>query len=312
MDGMAKPCIGIDIGGTKMAVALVNDQGAVLKHEVLLTEAEHGFARAVDRLSGSASKLMAQSGVPEIGGIGIGCAGPVDPIRGLINNPYTLTGWNRCDIVRPLQDRFGCAVHLENDADVAVVGEWQFGIGRGLNPVVMLTFGTGIGGGAMVHGEIYRGVNGEHPELGHMPATWEGPECYCGIRGCLESVASGTAIGAAGRSLGLEDARAVFAAESQGHVEARAIIARAREAAATAIWTLCHTFLPQRIILGGGMMEEQFDLFAETMLVRLAKATQFPVGQVSLRRATLGAAAGVVGAAALALQRACVSASENA
>ncbi|HEY9171990.1 MAG TPA: ROK family protein, partial [Verrucomicrobiae bacterium] len=205
--------VGIDIGGTKMAVALVDAAGPILARTSLATEAGQGFARAVDRLGRAINELLAQSGARpgQIAGIGVGCAGPVDPLRGLINNPYTLEGWDRCDIVTPLRERFGVTVVLENDADAAALGECFSGAGRSLDPVVMLTLGTGVGGAAIVFGNIYRGVNGEHPELGHLLVAPDGPACYCGSRGCLESLASGTAIGAAGKEIGLADARAVFA-----------------------------------------------------------------------------------------------------
>lgn len=295
--------IGIDIGGTKMAVAAVNAQGQIVGRSTLATEAELGFPRAVDRLGGIIAQLLDQAdcGRTTLAGIGIGCAGPVDPLRGLINNPYTLTGWDRCDIVTPLRERFDVPVWLENDADAAGLGEHFRGTGQGCSPIVMLTFGTGIGGATILSGGISRGANGEHPELGHVPVDLAGPECYCGARGCLESLASGTAIGAAGQPFGWRDARAVFTAAAAGEVRAGAIIARAVSAAATAAWTICHTLLPQRLILGGGMMEEHFDLFADAMRQRLAPATQFSPSAVGIVQATLGNDAGLVGAARLAL-----------
>lgn len=295
--------VGIDIGGTKMALGLLGPDSAVLERTVLSTEAELGFARAVDRLGEAITAMLAASENRRLAGIGIGCAGPLDARRGLINNPYTLTGWDQCDIVTPLQKRFSVPVFLENDADVAAVGEVVRGAGRGFDPVVMLTFGTGIGGAAIMAGSIYRGVNGEHPELGHLGVTPEGPECYCGSRGCLESIASGTAIGNAGKELGWGDARSVFAAAAQGQTAAVRIIDAAVEAAARAAWTLCHTLLPQRLVLGGGMMEEHFDLFAREIERRLAKATQFTPSQVSVARAALGNEAGLVGAGSLVWQR---------
>jgi glucokinase len=298
--------IGIDIGGTKMAVALVNDQGAIAQRLVLPTEAEEGFDRAVGRLAAGIEDLLKSSGLTNsrLAGIGIGCAGPVDPERGLINNPYTLAGWDHCDIATPLRERFDLPVHLENDADAAAAGECLCGAGLGFDPVVMLTFGTGIGGAAVIRGEINRGVNGEHPELGHIPILPDGPECCCGTRGCLESLASGTAIGAAGREGGFRDARAVFKAAQAGDNLARSIVERAVEAGATAAWTICHTLLPQRIVLGGGMMDDHFELFASGMRRRIQAATQFSWKAVSIARASLGNDAGVVGAAAMALRRA--------
>ncbi|MCZ7635475.1 MAG: ROK family protein [Verrucomicrobia bacterium] len=194
----------MDIGGTKMAVAAVDRHGTRLAQTTLPTEASLGFDRAVSRLIEAISTVTIQAGgsPDHLRGIGIGCAGPVDPARGLINNPYTLTGWDRCDIVTPLHARFGVPVWLENDADAALLGECFAGAGRDLDPVVLLTFGTGIGGAAMVRGALYRGANGEHPELGHIPVLPDGPACYCGHRGCLESLASGTALADAGRPHG--------------------------------------------------------------------------------------------------------------
>lgn len=297
--------IGVDIGGTKIAVAVVDQAGQILACASLPTEAEQGFARAVERLGQAVKQVAAEAvgGTQAICGIGIGCAGPVHPQRGLINNPYTLAGWDQCDIVSPLRERFGVPVFLENDADAALLGECFAGAGRGFDPVVMLTFGTGIGGAAIVHGQIHRGVGGEHPELGHVPVSPDGPVCYCGIRGCLESLASGTAIGEAGRELGHPDARAVFAAAEGGYAPSQAAIERATAAAATAAWTIFHTLLPQRLILGGGMMDEHFELFARAMHHRLAGATQFPRGAVDIVSAALGNDAGLVGAASLVLAR---------
>ena len=160
--------IGIDIGGTKMAIAAVDASGRVVQRMVLPTEAALGFERAVGRLGDSIDALLAATGWArsEMVGIGIGCAGPLDPIRGLINNPHTLTGWDQCDIVTPLRERFGVPVYLENDADAAALGECAYGAGQGVDPVVMLTFGTGLGGAIVRDGQIVRGVKGEHPSWG--------------------------------------------------------------------------------------------------------------------------------------------------
>jgi glucokinase len=265
------------------------------------TKADAGFEPALERLIAELQVRVPRAGLSfaQLRGVGIGCAGPVDPARGLINNPFTLGGWNRCDIVTPLRERLGLPVRLENDADVAALGEAAYGAGRGAHSVVMLTLGTGVGGGVILANQIYRGARGEHPELGHLLVPGEGPECYCGTRGCLESLASGTALGAAGQADGFADARAVFAAADTGDPAAVALIARAVDALAAAAWTLCHTFLPERLVLGGGIMEDRFHAFAPTVRSRLAKATQFSPANVEVRQAALGNDAGLAGAAAL-------------
>ncbi len=303
-EGARETAIGIDIGGTKMALGIVDGSGVVHARAVLPTHAEAGFGMAVTRLGDAIEALCGEAGarVRDLAGIGIGCAGPLDPARGLINNPYTLAGWDKCDIVTPLQARFGVRVRLENDADAAAMGECFAGAGRGFDPIVMLTLGTGVGGAAIVRGEIYRGANGEHPELGHLIVSGDGPPCYCGCRGCLESLASGTAIGASGQAEGFADAPAVFAAARNGKPGAQTIVDRALAAAAAGAWTIFHTFLPRRLILGGGVAEEHFDLFAAAMNARLRGATQFTPQAVEIVRAQLGNAAGMIGAAALVMR----------
>ncbi len=300
----ARRAIGVDIGGTKIAVAVVDELGAVHARRTLPTEAELGFERAVQRMIAAVETVTREAGgaVADMAGIGIGCAGPVDPARGLINNPYTLAGWDRCDVVSPLRRAFTLPVLLENDADAAALGECMAGAGRGSDPVVMLTFGTGVGGATVLAGRVLRGAEGEHPELGHIPVHSDGPPCYCGTRGCLESLASGAGIGSAGKAAGFEDARAVFSAAGRGDGVARGIVDRAIEAAATAAWTICHTLLPRCLILGGGMMDEHFEPFAAAMNRRLDPATQFTRASVRIVRAQLGNEAGVVGAAAIALR----------
>lgn len=290
---------GVDIGGTKIAVALVDPAGVIHARRTFPTEAHLGFDRAVQQLGDAIIALRQSPGTTELTGIGIGCAGPVDPLAGLINNPYTLTGWDHCDIVSPLHRRFGVPVRLENDADAAALGEAWIGAGRDTNPLALLTFGTGIGGATIINDRIHRGVRGEHPEIGHIPVDPEGPPCYCGISGCLESIASGTALTAAARALGIADARELFAAADTGNPAAQAAVHRAVEATAVGAWTLCHTILPQRIVLGGGIMDTEFERFAVAVRARLAAATQFTPTSVDIVPASLGNDAGLIGAARL-------------
>jgi len=293
--------IGIDIGGTKIAVAAVDPTGGIRARVSIPTEAERGFDRAVARMIDATERAIGEAGWRrgDIEGIGIGCAGPVDPARGLINNPYTLTGWDRCDIVTPLADAFGVPVRLENDADAAAVGEWSAGAGRGASPLVMLTIGTGIGGAVLSEGNIVRGARGEHPELGHVPVDPEGPPCYCGDRGCLEAIVSGTAIAEAGKAAGFADSREVFRRAAEGDAAAQAIIARAVRAFRVAAWTILHTILPERIVLGGGISDEHYEVFAPAFREAIAAATMAPRENLSVAKALLGNDAGLVGAAHL-------------
>jgi glucokinase len=167
----------------------------------------------------------------------------------------------------------------------------------------MLTFGTGIGGAALVSGALLRGATGAHPELGHVIADPSGPPCYCGARGCFESLASGTALNAAAEGGGFGDARQLLARAMAGDPAASAIRARTLAATAIATWTLLHTLLPERVVLGGGMMDEHYEPFAEAVRGAIARATALPGRGVSVARAELGNRAGLVGAASLVFDR---------
>lgn len=301
-----KQAIGIDIGGSKTAIGLVTQFGDVTCYRVFPTEAERGFDRAVRRISTVVREMLraAEVAPDKLVAVGIGCAGPVNPRTGEINNPYTLPGWNHCNIVQPLEREFGVPVCLENDADAAALGEFYFGAGRGAESMVMLTFGTGIGGAAVFHGQLYRGVTGEHPEIGHLTVAADRPACYCGRSGCLESIASGTAMAAAGKEFGLGNAAEVFAGAERGQPEAVRVLQTARAAVDAAVWTLVHTFLPARIVLGGGMVEAHPDFYLEPARAVIARATQIPRDCITVAIAQLGNRAGLVGAARWAMLRA--------
>ena len=295
--------VGIDIGGTKTAVAAVDGAGCIHARAEFETQSVRGFAPCLAQLLEAVRHVLSEAEwtADKMSGIGIGCAGPVNPVHGTIHNPYTLPGWDGADIVTPLRQAFGIPVRLENDADAAAVGEFQFGAGRGASPLVMVTLGAGIGGALLLNGRIWRGVNGEHPELGHIPVLANGRPCYCGACGCWESVASGTAIASQGEPFGFEDCRAVFAAPPDD-ANAAAVVQRAVDATATATWTLLHISLPRLIILGGGIGEQHFERFAPAMREQVLRATQIPKGSVEIAKACLGNDAGLIGAACLAFQ----------
>jgi glucokinase len=300
----AGKAVGIDIGGTKIAVATVNGTGEIVRETTIPTESHQGFASGVGRILEAVARVLAESGwtARDLAGVGVGCAGPVDPVRGTIHNPHTLPGWTDADIVTPLREALGRRVVLENDADMALLGECWIGAGTGFDPVVMLTFGTGIGGAALVAGALLRGAAGEHPELGHVAVDPRGPRCYCGTSGCFESMGSGSALTAAARGQGLEDGPRLLARARDRDPHALRIRAEALAATATAAWTILHTLLPERIILGGGMMDEHYETFAPAVRDAVARATMAPAGRVTVTRAQLGGRAGIVGAARAVLQ----------
>ena len=297
--------IGMDVGGTKTTVGLITHDGKTETQVKLATSPQEGFAAAIQRYSRAIGELLASRGLKagDLAGIGIGCPGPLNPFTGVINNDYTLPTWGGCNIVKALGHELNISVRLENDADAALVGEAYAGAGRGAGNLVMLTFGTGVGGAVLNDGIIYRGAGGEHPEIGHVPVDPGGPACYCGLNGCLESLASGTAIGLAGKRAGFADPEEVFAKAAIRDARALRIIARARRACEVATWTIIHTLLPQRIILGGGIMEQHYQLFEPAMSAVIPNAKMGPSGGMEIRKAELGNDAGLVGAGMLAHRR---------
>ena len=300
---MSRFALGVDIGGTKIAVGAVGATGAVHARRTIATDAAAGFDAGLERLTRAIDETLAEAGVDAaaLAGIGLGCPGPFDEASGRIENFYTLPGWEGNDIVSPLVDRFDKPVRLVNDADAALLGEALAGGARGARVALMLTIGTGIGGAVLIDGAILRGAAGDHPEIGHLIVDPTGPECYCGSRGCLEAFAAGPALARAGAEFGYADAEAVFAAADAGAAQAQAIVARSADAMETAVWSLIHTLLPEVLLIGGGIGERHFALYRASAERAIARAVLAPDGAIRVVKATLGNDAGMVGAAALML-----------
>lgn len=300
--------VGIDIGGTKIAAAAVTTAGELLSRASMPTEAERGFEDGLQRITVLVRRVLdeAHVGLADLRAIGIGCAGPVDPVAGTIDNPYTLPTWDGVNIVAPLHATYGIPVALENDADAAAMGEYWLGAGRGGRVVVMVTVGTGVGGGAIIEGRIYRGTGGAHPEIGHLALDPEGPACYCGICGCWESIASGPAMAEAaarqmpGEAAGPMTGERVVSLARSGDPVARSIVERAAQATARGVFSLINLYLPDIVVLGGGVMDA-YDLFEPAILALAARDTMAPVDRIAIRKAVLGNDAGLLGAARIAL-----------
>ncbi len=303
-----KHALGIDIGGSKIALGVVAPDGRILAQRVIPTDASGGFDSAVQRMENAARAALGECGMnpAALAGIGVGCTGPVNPRTGVIDNPHTLPGWEGRNLISTLSNKMDLPVWLENDADAAALGEYHYGAGEGAERMAMLTFGTGVGGAILLGGQIYRGAGGEHPELGHLPVLPDGPVCYCGRNGCVESLASGPAITDAGRTFGFVDTAGVFAAAPR---DARAgqVLADARQATDALIWGVLHSFLPARIVLGGGLVEAQPEFFLETARAAVGRARLLVAASVTVAPASRGNLAGMVGAARWAMDSAVAS-----
>ena len=183
----------VDIGGTKIAAGVVDGRGQVVASAECPTYPDGGFDSAMERVVSMLSEASREAGAA-IEGICIGCTGPVDPVTGTLGNVNFFPTWEGSNPVAVLSHRFGVRVAMENDADAAALGEAAWGTGKGKSRLIFVTVGTGIGGGIILDGRIYRGVDASHPEIGHHVIDPSGPACSCGARGCWESFATGPAL----------------------------------------------------------------------------------------------------------------------
>lgn len=316
---MTQAALAFDLGGTDLRAALVMRDGAVRRALTVSTQASGGVAAILNQMTGLADQLLATEPKGGIAGIGLGAPGPLDPAAGLMIAPPTLPGWQDVPIARLLSDRLGHPVALDNDANMAALGEWRFGAGRGHSHVLFITVSTGIGGGLVSEGKIFQGRRGLAVEIGHMAISESGPRCFCGSVGCFEALASGTALGHFGAAAarlpggaliaqlqaeeGRPGARAVVEAARRGDAVARSLIDQEARWLGVGITNLLHLYSPDVVVIGGGL-SNAFDLLHGGILRVVQDRAMSAYRDVPILRAELGAKAGLVGAAALAFSEA--------
>ena len=188
---MNQALAGIDIGGTKIAIALANLDGEILAKRRLPTPNENGPFALLEIVSQTLAEMIGENN-SALTAIGVGSPGPLDIEHGLIMSPSNLRDWDRVPIVEVLSKKFGVPVMLDNDANAAALGEFSFGAGRGFKNIFYVTVSTGIGGGVIIDGNVHHGVSTGAGEIGHTIVDPDGVPCNCGSVGCLETVSSGT------------------------------------------------------------------------------------------------------------------------
>ena len=296
----------VDIGGTKIAVGVIDGAGKVLAKEVHATEVAGGFDAAMMRVAAMLEAARALADV-RLSGIGIGCTGPIDPLSGEIGSVENLAEWRGCNPVKRLARHFGLTVAMENDADAAALGEWRWGAAQGKSHAICITVGTGIGGGIVINKALYRGVHGAHPEIGHHTIEASGPRCYCGAHGCWEVLASGPAIAARVLKEAPQDyphrdrlsAHDVCELARQGDLLAQREIERAGNYLGVGIANLVTLYVPEVIALSGSVMNSA-DLFMPTIhAVVQSSCGLVPAASVQIVPAALGNDAPLIGAAAV-------------
>ncbi|MCL6522318.1 MAG: ROK family protein [Firmicutes bacterium] len=315
---------GIDLGGTKIESVVCDGEGVVLGRERRPTPV--GSADALlAALAESLEAACARAGVrpSELEAAGLGAPGPLDAEAGLLLEPPNLGGLRDLPLAEPLARRLGVPCFLENDANAAAVGEFTFGAGRGVRDGVYITLSTGIGGGLVLDGRLYRGAAGTAGEIGHMIVQPDGPLCGCGRRGCWEALASGLALArqarqalaglAAGpaRDWWLErlegrleavTAADVFAAEAQGVPPGPELVAQEAAWVGLGMANLIQLLAPRRIVVGGGLSRAGERLLGPARAKALELAFASATRNLEIVQAALEAP-GAVGAAAVAMRR---------
>lgn len=306
--------IGVDLGGTHVRAGVLDRQGKVLSWAEAPIEARRGPEAGVKRINGVIRQALSGAGGVRLLGIGIGSTGPLDREKGAIQNPWTLPTWEYVDIISPLERSFGVPALLENDADAAVLGEYWQGAGQGVRRLAMVTLGTGVGWAFVYDGEVYRGIDGSHPEGGHIILDPCGPLCYCGSHGCWEVLCAGPGIAQrarqaildgriptallkmAGGNLEKVEGSLVAQAAAAGDPLAREIMEKTAYYIGLGLINLIRLLLPERILLTGGVTHS-YDTFRPTIEAMLTEHNTFgPVEKIEIRLASLGQRAGVIGA----------------
>lgn len=291
----ASHAIGVDLGGTKILAGVVDRDGSIVRRHERATpqdSQEHVLAE----LEAAVAELMDDS----VGAVGFGVPSPIDQARGVVVRCVNVPLENA-----PLRDRmherFGVPIGLDNDANAAAHGEWRAGAGRGEDDIVMLTLGTGVGGGVISGGRPFRGRNGAGAELGHVVIVHDGRPCQgaCTGRGHLETYASGSAATAAAREAfgPSADAHRLVRLANEGDAQAKELLEEVARHLGSGIGSFVNVFGPQLVILGGGFGVAAYDYLcgpAEEVMRR--EALEPMRSAARLAKAELGTAAGLIGA----------------
>lgn len=310
--------IGVDIGGTTIKVGICDEQGNLLHTCEGPTDADQGPDTVLERIAEYAKKIVEQSSYEweQVGGIGIGIAGFMDIPEGFVKLSPNFPGFRNVPVKKTLEAKLGKLVKIDNDANVAALGEAWGGAGRGIDHVVAYTLGTGVGGGIIIGGKIHQGATGMAGELGHMAVVpdIEAITCGCGKIGCLETVSSATGIvrmandaverGETTSLCLLEkiEAKDVFDAAKTGDETSLRIINRAAYYLGRSMATVSVVVNPKRYILGGGVSKAGDILFEPIREIYRKYTPEVAQEGVDIVPATLGNNAGVVGAAGLILR----------
>ncbi len=320
---MSTNVVGVDMGGTKILSAVIDAEGNILGTAKLSTKAAEGASAVMDRIAESIRKAIDKSGVNEtsIEAIGIGAPGPLDPATGVVIFAPNL-GWRDVPLKAELEARTGVPTFVDNDVNVGTFGEHAFGAAQGVQNVVGIFVGTGIGGGIILNGELFHGASKTAGEVGHIIVKAGGPRCGCGTRGCLEAIASRTAMAKQFRkAIEKKRKKSVLTKLTDGDLSIirSGVLVKAIQAndkltlkvfkkvtryLGIGVGSIVNFLNPDMIVLGGGVVEALDDTFIDNIRSYAEKyALPDTLSGVQIVRAKLGDNSGILGAAALARHR---------
>ncbi len=312
---MVKNRIGIDVGGTNVKIALVNDKGNILYSNSVPTRAEMGYEYTVNNIKQAIRDLITETGVTNIEGIGFDFPGQIDYKNGIVRLAPNIPGWVNIPIAKIIEDEFKIPTRIDNDVHCAALGELKFGAGQDCENFICMTVGTGIGSGIVINGKLVRGASNAAGELGHIKLQMhEGPLCGCGDYGCLEAFASGPSIVAmaeeyisGGKSTKFREMASggeitpyiVAEAAKLGDPVAKRIFTKVGEYIGFGLASVVNLLNPEKIIIGGGVADAG-DILIEPIKETIKKRAMVVAGSaVEIVPAKLANTAGVIGASLL-------------
>ena len=315
--------VGVDLGGTNVKTALVSRAKQLLAKDSRPTQAEDGPEAVMAVMEQSVRELLASqgAGMDQVLAVGFGAPGPMNWQSGVVFSPPNLPGWKDVPLAEKMQARLGVPCYVDNDANVACYGEFWMGAGQGTESMVVLTLGTGVGGGVVVFGQLLRGIDGTAAELGHIKVQRDGRLCGCGAHGCLEAYASVSGMVRTALE-GLEKAdtpslltdlcggdtyavtgKMIFEAARQGDALAKWVFEETATWLGLGISSIINYQNPERVVLCGGMIAAGDLLFEPVRRVAKANCFEVPGNRCEIVAAGLGSDSGVLGCAGCALAR---------
>jgi glucokinase len=319
---MSEYVAGVDLGGTNVRTGIVTREGELIARDERESHAEQGPEGVMAAIEASVDGAVASAGVgrERLLAVGVGAPGPMNWQTGVVYSPPNLPGWSNVPLADLMTKRLGVRTIVENDANVACYGEYWSGAGRDVQTMCVLTLGTGLGGGLVIDGRLWRGIDGTAAEIGHMCLEMHGRKCGCGARGCIEQYCSVSGMlrtaydglkrgknsllnEMCGGNIDTLTGRMVSDAAQAGDTYAQEVLHQTGVWLGTGIASLVNLLNPEMVVLYGGLTAAGERLLEPTRATALKQCFEVPGKRAQIVLAQLGGDGGIIGAAGCALER---------